>query len=171
MPFSRRTMMTVLGGIVLGYGTAASAGAFDRIQLEREVSFEVADDDETSMLTLAENQTRDEDELLEVEVSEDGLISLVIDEPGLAREATTEFHDVLYVHNFHNYEVGIEVEFLLGDGSTTDLVVAFDGSNPSKTDFDPIPVGGYQSLGFLFETDDWDEVESVSSIQIEAMRV
>lgn len=164
MPVSRRTAMTAIGGIVLGYGTASAVGAFDEIELERDLDVEVAPDAE-GLLELEDNDKRDS--VLVVDTDEDGQITIGLEEEDALTDGTvTNFHEVLVVRN--NGETPINLDIVgVTDTGTSETVVGYTDDDPSDRPIalDPGPV---EFVGFQFDLEGEHDLDAIDAVRFTA---
>lgn len=167
MPVSRRTALTIIGGIAIGYTTASAAGAFDRVELERDITIEVGGDAE-SLLAVEPHHYR---EVLtdgpDVGTDEDGLVYVSITGDTLNDEGTTDFYQLLLVSNNGSQDITLDIELLENGVSPSPYASAFPDYDPEAS-FGSLAPDGSVDVGMRFEVEDADAIESIDTIRITA---
>lgn len=169
MLVSRRALLTVIGGLTVGYGASSAVGAFDQIELDRDVSFNV-DTDDAGLLTLHPHPLYEGS--LEVTTTEAGLLTVSLDdeEEGVINYGgTTDFHDVFLIDNETNDDIEVEVDFIEADGSTSDAIVSYIYEDPTNTHPFSLKPTGLLDVGIRFIVDDDAAAASVESV--DTMRI
>lgn len=156
--------MTVLGGIVLGYGTASAVGAFDQIELERELDVEIADD-ANGLLVIEENPKHDRS--IVADPGEDGRITIGLrDEEQLTGGSVMDFHYALRMVNNGLENLSVEIIGVTETG-TSESVIGYLDDDPNNHPFE-IGAGEMREVGLRFDLTDESEFESVDTIRFSA---
>lgn len=147
MPVSRRTALTLLAVIAIGFATAGASGAFDKITLTRDVDVAVGADD-TGYLQLEPHEARS-DEGLRAEIGDDDLVRINLSRANLNNESRTKFNKLLNVTNRGSKPVTLEVAGLDVMKNELSWVTVTDAQG--ETDFGTIDPDETVEIGLLFE--------------------
>ena len=107
MGVTRRNTIVGLGALAAGAGVIGGTGAFTAVEAQREVTVQAAGD-ATALLALEPNEVYPGEQDKYVSSSEDGIISLVIDDLNL--NALTRFDDLIRVTNNGTQEIELAVQ-------------------------------------------------------------
>lgn len=171
MPVTRRTALTILGGIALGYGTAGATGAFDRVVLERDLEIEVGGDD-GGFLTIVPHPDREDTTYgPDVDFDEDGLVYVDFSTWHINDDSVYDFHDLLQVTNNGSKVVNLEVDAEKSDGlySTDPVTVYRDEAvgDPIGT----ISPGETINLGMQIDARGDSDLETLTILRFKATSV
>lgn len=167
MPQTRRTLLTAIGGLAVGFATIGTTGAFDMVELERSASVSITDDTD-GYLAIEPHDSRGEESDL-VGYDEDGLIELTVEDTALNDDAKTWFHNVFTVTNNGSQEVDLTVTGWASGG--TEIYDGFNvyvGDDPEDDDDMPIPAGDVIHLGVMFDTTTLNSPSALEAIHFEA---
>lgn len=164
MPIPRRSLMTILGGIILGYGTASAVGAFDEIELEREIDVDVATDAD-GLLSITENPKTDTSVV--VDPGENGQVTIgLADGTALNPGATTNIHRAIQLYNHGTTNLVAELVGVT-DSGTSDTIVGYDAADPSVQTL-TIPSEGKREVGLQFDLESHSNLDHIEAIRITA---
>ena len=166
MMSSRRTALTVLGGIVLGLGTTSATGAFDRIELERDVEISV-DGDEQAYLRLTVHESRTESTTGPIVTHIDGKLTLDFTPSEINPGGITEFDDLFVVHNLGSSDIELDIEFFTGDGTKSIGMTAYDSDDPAGQ-IGTLPSTQHLVVGVRVDASDPADIDAVDTMLIEA---
>lgn len=170
MPVTRRTALTILGGIAIGYGTVGTTGAFDLVEVDRDLTVTVAEDAQAKLTIEPHPDRKDStgDYPDFVDVDDDGLVVLSFSD--INKEGTTEYDDVIQLTNEGTQNVTISAEALDASGDPVPEVSAYPDDDPTAS-FGTLGVGHSVGLGIRIEAGDGSAVESVATLRITATSV
>lgn len=163
MSYSRRTTLTVLGGLAIAYATAGTSGAFDFIEVERSMAVSV-DGDSASYLAIEPHPDRLDDDPAIVGLDADGLVFLDFTEVSLNDDGTTQFHDVMQVTNNGQHNIDLQIDALAG---TADYgaVSFYVSTAPMLTDL-AVDAGDSLDVGIEFDTSTTDSLDEIDRVRI-----
>ncbi len=170
MLVTRRTAITLIGGTIIGLGSAGATGAFDRVEVERDVTISV-DSDDSAYLRLVPHPSRVGDETgPDVGANEDGELYVDLSDSGINRYSTTDFDDLFIMMNNGTKDVSVTIDFLKAGAVVPDAVSAYKNADPT-TEIGTIVPGDSVDVGMRIDTSDPTAADGIDTMQIVAESV
>lgn len=166
MPVTRRTALTILGGIAIGYGAVGASGAFDRVELLREVSVDLGGD-QAGYLVLAPHSARDfsdENYGPEVDYDEQGLIYADFTNAAINEEGVTRFDDLIEATNQGSQTITLEATGVDKAGAPVDGVTVYANGDVTATT-QTLTSGSTGGIGIEFDTRGTHSVNDLSNLR------
>lgn len=153
MALPRRTLITIAGGTIIGFATAGATGAFDMVEVDRDVTVAV-EGDANGALTLEPHPNRTDTEQPSIaSLNADGLLTLDFTGVPINDGGVTRYHDVIQATNNGASAVTLTVTPSIDGGPSLANVTVYEGTSPSATEMN-LAVGDTASIGIEFDTTD-----------------
>ncbi|MFW6449285.1 MAG: hypothetical protein ACOC0X_07060 [Halobacteriota archaeon] len=165
MTYARRTVLTAIGAIAVGYATAGASGAFDVVRVERDINVSVGDDTE-GYLAIEPHPDRTGIDGPKARLNGEGLIEIDLGHASLNDEGWTRFDDLLRITNNGSKDVTLEATFLDATGSTVDDAVEL-ATDLGGSETVPVTSDESKDVGLWFDTTK-DGIDDVVTIRFEA---
>ncbi len=167
MPVTRRTALTILGGIAIGYGTVGASGAFDRIELHRDVDVSVGGD-ASGYLMLAPHPDREDSPYPpEVDYDADGLLYLDFTDADINDEGQTTFSNLIRATNQGSNTISLEARGMNENDEPVEDVIIF-GATDNPGILGELAPQEHVDIGMTFETLGNDDVDDLDYIRFTA---
>lgn len=167
MPVTRRTALTILGGIAIGYGTIGASGAFDRVELHRDVDVTVGGD-MNGYLLLEPHPDRDFSSGYGPIVDyDDGLLYVDFTSADINDEGETIFEDMIRATNQGSQIVELTADPYSADGNLISSVELYrEGGLPGE--LGKLASGDDVDIHIKFDTFGQDDADQFDHIRFVA---
>lgn len=170
MPVTRRTALTIVGGTILGLGTAGAGGAFNRVSFTRDLTV-ASGDDRSGYLAIEPHPDREGVEGGPDIGVTDGRVYLDFTPADINPGSETLFRNIVIVTNNGTNEVDLSIDAMDDAGDVVDEAWAFPLTDPNARELGTLDPGAQVEVGFGFDATDPALLESIVAIDVLAEAV